>query len=379
MNFFSKQAPHSRIKSEIIAQYVPTWASIILGSRPEVLYLDFFAGPGQFDDGSQSTPLLLLPKLIASKKLRAGVNTWFSDTNAIAIERLRSNVAAIAGVDQLAFPPVIEVQRIDDEIASELEDISMMPTFAFLDPFGYRGLSAKLVGSIVKDPGSECLFFFNYNRISPAIGNPKVVTQMAAIFGAERSRSLRESLHSAASAKREEYILRALREAMAEEAGGRYVLPFRFVNGGRTTHHLVFVTKHFLGFKIMRDIMARCSSSVVESVPSFEFVEHADTQTRLDLFPRTPLTDLCNQLRAAYQGKSIPFGALFEEHSADKRYIRQNYCEALFRLTQTGVVRIHYPVKPQPAGAAAQLAFFDTAADDAALRRTIPDDALIEF
>jgi len=377
--FFSKQEPHSRIKSQIVAKYVPAWAHIILKSWTQVLYLDLFAGPGQFNDGSRSTPLLLLPELIASSKLRAGVSTWFSDTDATAIDHLKSNVEALAGVEQLTFPPVIQVQHVDDEVTREFEDNRMIPTFAFLDPFGYTGLTAKLVRSIVKDPGSECLFFFNYNRVNPAISNPKVVTRMAAIFGDRRSRSLRERLNSAPVDKREEYILDALREAMAQESGGRLVMPFRFVDGGRTTHHLVFVTKQFLGFKIMREIMAPYSSSETEGVPSFEFVEHADAQTRLDLSPRTPLTDLCNALRVAYQGKTIFFRTLFEEHSANRLYVERNYYEALSRLEQAGVVRIHHRAEPQTTCANAQLALFAATAEDAGLQKPIPGDASIEF
>ncbi len=52
-----------------------------------------------------------------------------------------------------------------------------------------------------------------------------------------------------------------LSEALADSTGGqsRYVLPFRFRSdsGRRTMHHLIFISKHFRGYEIMKDIMAK--------------------------------------------------------------------------------------------------------------------------
>ena len=55
--------------------------------------------------------------------------------------------------------------------------------------------------------------------------------------------------------------------------GSRYVLPFRFKNerGKRTSHHLIFVSEHFRGYEIMKDIMSRESTGDTQGVPSFEY------------------------------------------------------------------------------------------------------------
>ena len=53
--------------------------------------------------------------------------------------------------------------------------------------------------------------------------------------------------------------------------GGKYTLPFGFKNasGTRTKHHLIFVSKHRLGYKIMKGVMAKQSSVSEQGVPSF--------------------------------------------------------------------------------------------------------------
>jgi len=35
----------------------------------------------------------------------------------------------------------------------------------------YAGVSARLIQATLKDDGSECIFFFNFNRVNAAIDN----------------------------------------------------------------------------------------------------------------------------------------------------------------------------------------------------------------
>jgi three-Cys-motif partner protein len=41
-----------------------------------------------------------------------------------------------------------------------------VPTLVFLDPCGYKGLSLKLISSVLAGFGNDCIFFFNYSRIN---------------------------------------------------------------------------------------------------------------------------------------------------------------------------------------------------------------------
>ena len=58
-----------------------------------------------------------------------------------------------------------------------------MPILAFIDPWGYKGLTLRLVDAFLKDWGCDCLFFFNYGRINAGLSNPMVHAHMAALFG----------------------------------------------------------------------------------------------------------------------------------------------------------------------------------------------------
>jgi three-Cys-motif partner protein len=63
-DFFVEPKKQSRIKSAIVSEYFDRWANVILPSAKKrnghMCYIDLFAGKGRYDDGTESTPLLIL-------------------------------------------------------------------------------------------------------------------------------------------------------------------------------------------------------------------------------------------------------------------------------------------------------------------------------
>jgi hypothetical protein len=124
------------------------------------------------------------------------------------------------------------------------------------------------------------------------------------------------------------------------------VLPFCFKNehGTRTSHHLIFATKNFRGYEIMKDIMARQSSAADQGVPSFTY-SPADSRFPL-LFELThPLDDLESMLLKDFAGHSLSLQAIYEEHCVGKPYILKNYRDALRKLEHTGKIRTEPPAE----------------------------------
>ena len=115
--------------------------------------------------------------------------------------------------------------------------------------------------------------------------------------------------------------------------GGKYVLPFRFrrPNGTRTSHHLVFVSKHQRGYGIMKDIMARESSTESQGVPSFEYNLAIRHQGLLFELSR-PLDDLGDMLLDEFAGKTLTMGKIFDSHNYNRPFIKKNYKAVLAAL-----------------------------------------------
>lgn len=345
--FFEEQLEQSQIKAEIVSKYFFAWAKVMIGTQKrtargdKISYMDLFAGPGRYNDGAKSTPLMILEQAIADPDLCERLVALFNDKDGANSNSLESSISALPGIENLKYKPVVYTSEIDETVVKYFESKKLFPTFLFVDPFGYKGLSLRLVQSVVKDWGCDCVFFFNYGRINAGLSNDAVFDHMIALFGKSRADSLRARFEATdlRPAQREALIVDEMKKAL-EELGGKYVLPFRFRNaaGTRTTHHLFFVSKHFRGFDIMRGIMYAHSKKEL-GVAKFEYNPAEAEQKSLFEFLR-PLEDLEEMLLSAFAGKTAGFKEIYESHSVGRAFIDKNYRDVLCRMEVEGKVRM---------------------------------------
>src|SRR5580704_5033889 len=58
--------PHTRAKHEILKRYLQAWMVILSQGRfPEILYIDGFAGPGEYSGGEVGSPIIALDTALA--------------------------------------------------------------------------------------------------------------------------------------------------------------------------------------------------------------------------------------------------------------------------------------------------------------------------
>lgn len=332
--FFDEREDQSEVKARIVSKYFAVWAKII-GAKARggrIGYIDLFAGPGRYRDGSASTPLMVLELAIADPSLRDRLVTIFNDEDPDHTKSLASEIAKLPGIKTLKYQPHIQTGNVGEDVAEDLKAQRMIPVFSFIDPFGYKGLSLGLVQGAVKDWGSECVFFFNYNRINAGVSNPVVDKHMQALFGVERAKFLKEAVKGLTPDQREALVLEHLAAAL-KEMGGKYVLPFRFRNGKgtRSTHHLIFVSKNVMGYAIMKGVMAKESSTRDQGVASLEY-SPADASTPLLFSLQRPLDKLADELLIKFAGRTMSMIDVYDEHHVDTPFISKNYKDALTAL-----------------------------------------------
>ncbi len=349
-SFFAEAKEQSQIKAAIVAKYFFQWAKIIIprSNSKKVLYLDLFAGPGRYDDETKSTPIIVLEHAINDDSMRESLITVFNDKNASHVDSLNDSISKLPGIEKLKYKPDIHHSEVDASLAAQLEQTNLVPTFSFIDPFGYRGLSKKLINAVIKDWGSDCVIFFSYNSINRGISNSYVEEHMDALFGEERAKKLRGDLEKAKfecektkqhlPSIREPLILEAILESL-EEMGAKYSLPFRFEHKdkARTSHYLIFASKNPLGYKIMKDIMASVSERSVDGVASFEYIPEKRRQTRLFAYSKG-LEDLKSDLLSKFSGQTILLNDIFESTNVGTPFVVRNYQDAILELEQTGIV-----------------------------------------
>ena len=262
--------------------------------------------------------------------------TIFNDKNPRHIERLEREIENLPGINELKFYPDISCLEVGNEIVQRLEKARLIPCLTFIDPCGYKGLTAGLIGSITKDWGCDCIVFFNTNRIKMALNNPVVEPLIDDLFGKEIADELRESYFSLPEDERESQIIESLYRALSAE-GAEYILPFKFMaaHRRRTSHHLIFITKNFTAYKIMKEIMYAESSEVAEGVASFEYCQATGMQPHL-LAYLSPIEALKESLFEDFKGETLTLEEVFMKHSIGKPYVLKNYQDVLKELEQEG-------------------------------------------
>ena len=109
--FFEESREQSQIKARIVAKYFWAWAKVISPSTKQygnrIAYIDLFAGPGRYEDGTLSTPLLVLQKAIEDPNMRDMLVTLFNDRDARNVGKLKEAIAALPGIETLKHAPQV--------------------------------------------------------------------------------------------------------------------------------------------------------------------------------------------------------------------------------------------------------------------------------
>lgn len=340
--FFAGATIQSMTKARIVSKYFKAWAKI-LGDRARkrgevIMYMDLFAGRGRYENGDPSTPLLILQHVLDTPELHDLFVSHFNDADVATAEALEGAISSLPQLPKLKHKPKVYCSEVSDKIAELYESKRLPATLTFIDPFGYRGLSVRLVQAALKDQGCECIFFFNFNRVNAAIGNDYVEEHVQRLFDAADAKALRDEFRGLTPFQREEAVVKKLVEAVKRKHT-KHVLYFRFLNddANRTSHYLVFATKDPLGAKIMKDILAKESSWTEGGTPGYECSPKPREATIFDSLD--PLDELADELCNAFVGQTLTVSKIYFDHGLERPYTPRQYKDAIKRLESAGRVK----------------------------------------
>ncbi|MGH2531344.1 MAG: three-Cys-motif partner protein TcmP [Thermomicrobiales bacterium] len=274
----------------------------------------------------------------------------FNDRNPEYVARLRSRIDDLPGIEKLIHKPRVSNEEVGSKLVDMLRSTTLVPTLFFIDPWGYKGLSLDLIGNAIRSWGCDCIFFFTYNRINPGISNPIVVAQMNDLFGEARAQRLRDKFSGRGSEERQATIINEFAEAL-KDVGGKFVLPFEFKSrhGERTSHHIIFVSKAFLGYHLMKEVMFGLSSDDGE-IRSFEYTPVKSPQPPLLFAFAKPFSveTLKKMLVRACAGDVLTVWQVYENHGVDTPYTKRHVKDAIRALEAEGRVTIDIPADKRP-------------------------------
>ncbi|MCI8627741.1 MAG: three-Cys-motif partner protein TcmP [Lachnospiraceae bacterium] len=339
---FEEQKEQSAIKTEIVTKYFNAWATILVKHFQKIAYVDLFAGPGIYEDGNKSTPIIITEKVIKNSEFAKKTLLYFNEMNPEYYQRLVTSVSQLDGINSLTFSPIFHKKEVTYETPKEFSN-AKIPCFCFLDPSGYKGLSLNLISAFGKDSGTDVIFFFNYNDINRAITNSKVLSEMLELFGEKHYKLLLKKIQNQHGQNRESIVVNEMAEAI-RDIGIPHLLPFRFKFAGqeRTSHYLIFASKNKTAFSIMKDIMYSIGEKDFNNIGKFEFIpscdkEHFQQLSIIDLFTTT-FEDFKRYLCEQYHGKSMSVKNLIEQDITNTKFVRSQYKDALKQLEAEGKI-----------------------------------------
>jgi len=275
-NFFGQQKDKSRVKTLIVTDFFKSYFSIINNSvgqnAREIIYIDLFCGPGKFDKGEPSTPLALLDVVNSFKSddIRNKLRIVFNDENSDYIEKLKSLVSEHDVRSKLKYDPIITNKRAG-KVDIEVHLNKKVPIFSFIDPWGYKDVSAEQTWALVKNIGSDCVLFFNSNRFLMDIPKESQLCHFEPIFGSQLSEVEKVVDDRLMSQKQKtqkivELFSKNLCNVMGKSGYSGYklfILPFSFEadDKEKISHHIVFITKNHKAIIEMKKVMLKHSNT----------------------------------------------------------------------------------------------------------------------
>lgn len=105
LNFFDERTDQSEVKARIVQKYFYAWAKVVMPTArrndSRIAYIDLYAGPGRYKDGSASTPLLVLQQAISDPKLSSMLVTLLNDSDSNKTSTLQTEIDNLPGVENL--------------------------------------------------------------------------------------------------------------------------------------------------------------------------------------------------------------------------------------------------------------------------------------
>lgn len=228
-------------------------------SFPRLLYIDGFAGPGQYEAGEPGSPVIALRAAIFNTALQrkpppCNLIFLFIEERLDRAQRLRGELTKLTATQPLPdwVKYLVEEGEFEGALAQKFDELTRngtTPTFAFIDPFGYSGLPMSLIARIARIPHSECLINFAFQSINRwgGYGDPQKDRHIDALYGGPDWRPRQGN---------EQAMVDFYGESLATKAGFKYVTTFKMKdNVDRTEYFLAFGTNDPKGLSVMKQAM----------------------------------------------------------------------------------------------------------------------------
>ena len=240
----------------MLRAYLNAWLPILGSWKKRILFIDGFAGPGEYEDDDEGSPQIAMRALVDhSAKTTIGAEVGF-----LFIEKDESRAKHLAKVvdrwkAKLPAGSHAEVitGRFDDamtEVLDNLDKRGERPASAFvmIDPFGVSGTPMSVVRRVLKNPQCEVFVSLMYEAANRFKETNEFPDHLDALFGCEAWRDCID----VENPEERRNCFYDIYERQLRAAGARYVLHFDLYEGRRLIYSIFFATQNEVGCDRMK-------------------------------------------------------------------------------------------------------------------------------
>jgi len=256
---------HTRAKHKILKYYLGGWfPKLSLGGNQRVLFLDGFAGRGRYVNDEAGSPIIALETLLDHSHFEKMSGREFVF---MFIEADQDNVAQLQAVidefkaERAPWPANVKVHIYDEtfeETAAVLirhleeQKKALAPTFAFVDPFGFKGMRMHTIASLLNHRACEVFINFMIMYVNRFLEQEYMGGNMNDLFGLDVPLILEG--HDVGT--RVPHLHDVYANQLKTVAGFQYVQSFAMKNEhGNIEYYLFHGTRSPVGVALMKDAM----------------------------------------------------------------------------------------------------------------------------
>ena len=296
-----KKEEQTEGKHLVLKYYLDGWFPILGSSHTRILYIDGFAGPGEYSGGEPGSPLIALECIRKHKSMDKlkGVEIICLFVEA---DIDRANHLKMVLQKHHAIPDVelhVHSGEFDDYMTELLDYLEkqkqyLAPSFVMVDPFGVKGSHMELIKRILANPQSECLISFLYEPIQRFQEQPEFEAHLNELFGTSQW----QECFDMEDASTKKQFLHDLFKNQLKKHGAQYVVFFELWQGHRHKYTIYFVTGHLKGCDLMKQAIWRADPG-----GSFNIRGYAADQ---QLLFETDMEPLVQQLKSRFGNSNTP-------------------------------------------------------------------------
>ena len=310
---------HTKAKIAILESYLIRWFQIMGSAKAgqDLVYVDGFAGPGEYTNYSKGSPIAAL--VAASKSLASTAINWRAgDLHCVFIEadrkrfnHLDERLEPFKNITPFRNSQHLKIRTVNATFSEGIAQLKTQlpnsfkgsqPLFIFIDPFGATGVGFSNVVEILEAPCSEVLLNLDadgIDRIYQDLNSIKHSELMNEIFGEGLWKGKLST--TATPSQRYRQVLNLYIDNLKLKTNVRYAFAFEMRKSDDKLHYfLIFLSHHPLGLRKMKEVM-----ETIDKTGEYYFSDATVGQMKMFRFDNPE--DYAPKLFQAFVGQEVSY------------------------------------------------------------------------